>query len=209
MDFSRPLLAVTPTLDGDVLTALARAEEEFSGRELARLAGRGSAEGIRRAADRLTNQGIVSRRAAGGAHLYRLNRDHLAAGAVQELASVRGRLFDRLREQIGGWEQPARLALLFGSVARGQASAVSDIDLLVVRRSDCDPDSEPWRSQILDLRKRASAWTGNDTRVLEYGEDELSAAAVEPVLEEALRDGIELAGSRRTLRRLLNAPAVR
>src|ERR1700722_20195038 len=72
MDFGHPLMVVTPTLDGDVLAALARADAEFSGRELARHVGYGSTEGIRRAADRLVAQGVVSRRAAGAAHLYRL-----------------------------------------------------------------------------------------------------------------------------------------
>lgn len=197
-------MTVSPTLDGDVLAALARAEEEFTGRQLARLVGRGSAEGIRRAADRLAGQGVVSRRAAGAAHLYRLNRDHLAARWIEGLASLREQLIDHLREQIAGWEQPARVALLFGSVARGQASAASDIDVLVVRHDSCDPDSGPWRAQILALQQRAVALTGNDTRVLEYGAGELMGSVSDPVLDDALRDGIELYGSRRTLQRLLD-----
>jgi predicted nucleotidyltransferase len=96
---------------------------------------------------------------------------------------------------------------LFGSVARGQASAASDLDILVIRRRDCDADSDTWRAQLLELHRSATAWTGNDTRVLEYGEDDLSGARIEPVLEDALRDGIELLGSRRTLRMLVNAKA--
>lgn len=44
---------------------------------------------------------------------------------------------------------------------------------------------------------------GNDTRVLEYGEQELADTAEEPLLAEALREDIELSGSRRTLRRLI------
>lgn len=207
MDFDRPLLLVTPTLDGDVLAALARADEEFSGRELARRVGHGSPEGIRRAADRLATQGVLSRRAAGTAHLYRLNRDHLAAPWIEGLASLREQLIDRLRERVTGWEQSPRVVLLFGSAARGQAATTSDLDVLVVRCGDCDPDSEPWRGQLQALQHSATAWTGNDTRVLEYGEDELTGGPAEPVLEDALRDGIELYGSRRTLRRLIGSQA--
>jgi predicted nucleotidyltransferase len=208
MDYRRPLHVVTPTLDGDVLAALARADIELTGRELARQVGHGSPEGVRRAADRLVGQGTLLRRAAGAANLYRLNRDHLAAPWIEGLAGIREQLIERLRARLAGWEQPAKVALLFGSVARGEASADSDLDLLVVRGRGCGPDSDVWRSQLLDLSQSATAWTGNDARVLEYGEVELADAAGEPLLEEALRDGIELCGSRRTLRRLMR-PEVR
>jgi DNA-binding transcriptional ArsR family regulator len=206
MDFARSLAVVTPTLDGDVLAALSRAEEEFSGRELARHIGRGSPEGIRGAADRLVAQGVVTRRAAGTAHLYRLNRDHIASTWIEGLANLRGQLIDRLRDLLADWEQPPRVALLFGSVASGQATAASDLDILLVRRADCDPDSEPWQAQLIALGQRTTAWTGNDTRVLEYGEDELVG---EVVIENALRNGLELFGSRRSLRQLIHAGAER
>jgi hypothetical protein len=209
MDFRRPMMAVTPTLDGDVLVALARADAEFSGRELARHIGRGSPEGIRRAADRLVDQGVISRRSAGSAHLYRLNRRHLAAPWIEGLANLREQLIERLRDLLAGWEEPPLVAVLFGSVARGSATERSDLDMLVIRRAECDPDLPLWRAQLLDLWESTTAWTGNDTRVLEYGEAELPGDSVEPVLEDALRDGVELFGSRRTLRRLTGLPGAR
>ena len=122
---------------------------------------------------------------------------------------MREQLIDRLRETVAGWEQSPRVVLLFGSAARAQATTSSDLDLLVVRCRDCDPDSEPWQAQLSALQRSATAWTGNDTRVLEYGEDELTGGPAEPVLEDALRDGIELYGSRRTLRRLIGSQATR
>jgi predicted nucleotidyltransferase len=205
MDFGHPLMVVTPTLDGDVLGALARADAEFSGRELARRVGYGSTEGIRRAADRLVAQGVVSRRAAGAAHLYRLNREHLAAPWIEGLAGLRQQLIDRLRGLLANWDEPPRVVLLFGSVARGRATAASDLDVLVIRRSDCDPESDSWRAQLAGLQRLATAWTGNDTRVLEFGEGEVSGSEAKSVLEDALQEGIELLGSRRTLQRLIAA----
>src|SRR5579859_3021128 len=98
MDYRRTLLVITPTLDGDVLATLARGELELTGRELARQVRHGSTEGIRRAADRLVSQGVVSRRAVGGAHLYKLNREHLAAPFIEGLAGLRELLIARLRE---------------------------------------------------------------------------------------------------------------
>jgi predicted nucleotidyltransferase len=203
VDYRRALLAITPTLDGDVLAALARADTELSGRELARRIGRGSPEGIRRAADRLVAQGTLVRHSAGTAHLYRLNRDHLAAPYIEGLANLRVQLIERLRGRIGDWEQPPRVALLFGSVARGEATAASDLDLLIIRERTCDPDADPWRSQLLELQQQATAWTGNDTRLVEYGEDELAGSGEQRLFTDALRDGIELFGSRQVLKRLI------
>lgn len=205
MDFQRPLLVITPTLDGDVLAALARADVELTGRQLARHVGRGSPEGVRRAADRLVTQGSVRRRTAGAAHLYRLNREHLAAPYIEGLANLRAQLINQLRAAVGSWTQPPKLALLFGSVARGEATAESDLDLLVVRERGCDPDSDPWRTQLLAVQRLATSWTGNDTRVIEYGEEELVDALDERLLQEAMGDGVELFGARRSLRRALDS----
>jgi DNA-binding transcriptional ArsR family regulator len=201
MDFRRPLQVVTPTLDGDVLSVLARAEVEMTGRELQRVIGHGSHQGIRNAADRLAEQGVVSRRPAGNANLYQLNRDHVAASWIEGLASLPAQVLDRLRDAINSWEHPPVLAVLFGSVARGEATPQSDLDLLVVRAADREPDEPVWQEQISTLQADASAWTGNDARILEFGEQELADGEPQQVLSEAARDGIELYGPLRLLRR--------
>jgi predicted nucleotidyltransferase len=204
MDFSHPMRVVTPTLDGDVLTVLAGAEEEFSGRKIHRLLGHSSEPGVRKAVERLVDQGVVRRRRAGRAILYRLNRKHLAATHIEGLANLRMQLVQRLRDCIDGWEPLPRLALLFGSVARGEAGPGSDLDLLVVRSSHVREGAEAWQRQIAALELEAGDATGNDARILEYGERELADADVRPLVAEALRDGIELFGSRRSLPRSLN-----
>ncbi len=192
---------VTPTLDGDVLSVLARAEAEMTGRELQRVIGHGSHQGIRNAADRLAEQGVVSRRSAGNANLYQLNRDHVAASWIEGLASLPAQVLDRLRDAISRWEQLPTLVVLFGSVARGKATPQSDLDLLVVRPADCEPDEPVWQQQLSTLQVHASAWTGNDARVLEFGEQELTEGEPQQVLADAARDGIELYGALRLLRR--------
>jgi len=204
MDFSHPMRVVTPTLDGDVLTVLAGAEEEFSGRRIHRLLGHSSEPGVRKAVERLVDQGVVHRRRAGRAMLYRLNRRHLAATHIEGLASLRMQLVQHLRDCIDGWDPLPRLALLFGSVARGEAGPASDLDLLVVRRSDVREGAEAWQRQLAALELEAGDATGNDARILEYGERELADADVRPLVAEALRGGIELFGSRRSLPRSPN-----
>lgn len=209
MDFRRPLQVVTPTLDGDVLSALAGAEAEMTGRELQRVIGHGSHQGIRNAAERLAEQGVVSRRSAGNANLYWLNRDHVAASWIEGLARLPAQLLDRLRGAIDGWTQPPALVVLFGSVARGEATPQSDLDLLVVRRADCEPDGPVWQEQLSTLQARASAWTGNDARILELGEQELADGELQQVLADAARDGIDLYGTLRLLRRGSKAQTTR
>jgi len=197
-----PFRVVTPTLDGDVLRVLAEAEASLTGREINRRVGHSSHEGVRLALDRLAGQGIVGRTRAGTAILYRLNRDHLAAPWIEGLASLRLQLIDRLRTALEGWAIRPSLAVLFGSFARGDAGRESDLDLLLVRPHGCDTDDATWRDQVASLEAAASAWTGNDARVLEYGEAEARRLGrSEPVLAEAASEGVELAGSLGTLRR--------
>src|SRR4051812_28639181 len=140
MDFRRPLSTVTPTLDGDVLVVLAGVDAELTGREVHRLANRGSEHGIRKVLDRLVDEGVVNRRPAGSAKLYRLNREHLAAPAIEALAGMRRELLRRMRDAATAWEITPAGVVLFGSFARGEASRESDVDILVVRPAQVDAD---------------------------------------------------------------------
>jgi predicted nucleotidyltransferase len=204
MDFQRPLRAVTPTLDGDVLAVLAGADAEFTGRQVHGLVAHGSERGVRNALDRLAAQGVALRRRAGRANLYRLNPDHLATPWVRGLAAMRAQLVARLEETVASWEIQPTVAVLFGSVARREATAESDLDLLVVRPLGVPADSPVWEAQVGELERAASAWTGNDARVLDLGEHELADAGGRPrsVVRDAARDGIAFFGSVRDLTRI-------
>ncbi len=203
MDFAHPLHVVSPTLDGDVLIVLAGAEDEFSGRRIHRLVGHGSEPGVRKAAERLVAQGIVLRRQAGRANLYRLNRQHVSAEAIELLVEARSQLIARLQEAIGSWEVVPRCAAVFGSVARGQAGPDSDLDLLVIRASQVGEEDATWQGQLGSLQRSATAWTGNDARIVELGERELAQA--EPLLAEVIEEGIALFGSLGALRDAIGA----
>jgi predicted nucleotidyltransferase len=204
VDFRRPLRVITPTLDGDVLAALAGGEIEVSGRELHRLVGHSSEEGVRKAADRLVRQGIVKERLMGRTRLYALNREHLAAEPVQHLASLRAQLIERLRQEIAGWDVPAAAAVLFGSVSRKTASETSDVDILMVRARTVGTEDIAWREQLERLSRDVASWTGNDARIIEFSETELLTRSP-PVALEALSDGIDLLRGRQLLRRLKQA----
>lgn len=196
VDLARPYASITPTLEGDVLTVLARTTGSLSGREIARLAPRGSQRGILSALERLVDQGVVVCADAGSSFQYRLNREHLAAPAVEVLMGMRAALWDRLRTAIAAWDPLAVHASAFGSAARGDGGAAGDIDLLLVRPRDLDAEDPAWREQVAELGDRVLRWTGNHAGIAELAASDLPALAVErPELADNLRsDAITLAG---------------
>lgn len=194
MELSRPFATVTPTLDGDVLAVLAGHDGIFTSGQLHRVLTRFSEEGIRKVLQRLTRQGVVVSERVGPAYGYRLNRDHLAAEPIIALAGLQNTLLDRLERQLAGWAVPAVYAAVFGSAARGTDTTDSDLDLLLVRADDA-PEAA-WEAQVGALTAAVTAWTGNDTRPLEYTVSQLTAARSELVLRDVARDGLTVAGSR-------------
>ncbi len=202
MNLSHPLELISHPLDGRILEVLAGAHAAFTGRQVHALLKAGSHRGVQLGLDRLRRQGIITAEPAGRAILYRLNADHLAAVHVDALAHLRHELVRRLRSEFEGWNPRPRAAYLFGSTARRDSTADSDVDLFLVQPRDIgDPDSPDWRNQVDALSRRVSAWTGNDTRVAEFGEDEVrSAASTDPLLASIRDDGINLAGDESVLR---------
>lgn len=204
MELNRPLATVTPTLDGDVLAVLAQHEEAFTTGQLHRVLDRHSAEGIRKVLLRLTRQGVVLSHRVGNAYSYQLNRQHLAAGPIVELARLPQTLLKRLEDRLEIWAFPPTYAAVFGSAARGAMTEYSDLDLLLVRADDTPIDI--WEEQVGDLVADVSRWTGNDTRPLEYTVSELTAARDELVLRDVLNEGLTVAGRHAWLSRALRQP---
>lgn len=208
MDLTRPLAVVTPTVDGDVLAALVLADAWFTPRRLQTSIGRHSEDGVRRALRRLVSQGIVDDQAAGNAVLYRLNRLHLAAVPIAELANLWSTFLRRTAKALESWPVQPKVAALFGSAARGTMTAESDIDVFLVEPGDGpragDRDDPRWRSQVLELEQEASRWTGNDVRVLTMTEGHVRAhVADEPVLLDIVSEGVCIDGDFDWLRRMV------
>jgi len=197
MDIAHPYKAVCPTLDSGVLSVLAGTSRPLTGREVARLLGKRSHGGALNALNRLAEQGLVDREEAGRALLFTLNRDHLAAPAVDVLAGMRGELFRRLRSTIGSWELAPVHVSVFGSAARGEGDAGSDIDLFVVRPGEVDGEDPAWRSELDLLARQVQRWTGNRAGIAEVGEAELARLRKDepPIVAELRSDAITVAGA--------------
>jgi predicted nucleotidyltransferase len=197
MNLSRPWALIRSPIDMEVLLVLRGTTRPLTGREVARLVRAGSQPAVNAALRRLTDEGLLHAQEAGNAYLYTLNREHLAAPALEQLAGIRMELDRRLRAEIAEWDIAPDHASLFGSAARGDGDTRSDIDLFVVRPAQVPEDDSRWRAQLERLSNRVYAWTGNH-----LGLSEVSAADIRklrrerpPVVEELRRDAITLAGA--------------
>jgi predicted nucleotidyltransferase len=197
MDLSQPYAAVCPSLEGPVLDVLAHTTRPLTGREVARLARRGSERGVRLVLHRLVAHGLVTAQEAGPASLFVLNRDHIAASVVEGLMRLRAELIERIRREIEGWEsQPAHVSV-FGSAARGDGNTGSDVDLLIVR-PDAVPEDDPrWREQLHLLAEKIERWSGNHASLHELSPAQLKAAVRrrEPIVASLSEQSIALAGA--------------
>ena len=87
--------------------------------------------------------------------------------------------------------------IVFGSFARREADRTSDIDVVIVRPDEVNPDDDAWTEGIDRWRRDARAVTGNDVEVIEIG----LTTAVEKlsdggqVWEEIARDGVAIFGA--------------
>jgi predicted nucleotidyltransferase len=191
MDVALPITTVVPSLDGPVLAALAATTTPLGLADVHVRAGRGSKSGVRSVLLRLVHQGLVLEVPGG----YLLNRDHLAAPAVQLLAGLHGELADRIRTAVTEWHAPPTLVGLFGSAARRDGDADSDIDVLVVAE---DPELD---DRVDGLAEQIRRWTGNRAQVLGRTSADIAALqrADEPILAEWARDLVVIAGSRAAL----------
>lgn len=195
MLLQRPFAAVTPTLDGPVLQVLAGADSRFSVSQVTALVGDASSAGVRKALNRLVDQGLVKREGDGVAYLYQLNRDHLLAGPVLEIARAWETLRERAAAHASTWVVAPRLLALFGSSARGKMHPDSDLDVLAVG----DEPDDRWLDDLGRLCEEMTAWTGNDARPLVLTPEEL-ASDHEPVVAEIGRDARVLFGDATLLR---------
>jgi hypothetical protein len=199
MDLGRPFSVVTPTVDGDVLLVLAGADRAFTPPEVHRLLGERSESGVRKALDRLADQGVVERARVGRAKTYRLDEHHLAHPHLVALARLKDELVDRLREDLAAWTPAPPYAALFGSAVQGGMRPDSDIDVFVVRPDEVPPEDGGWRAQVDALEAKASRWTGNDVRTLELSASEVRAALAEGnnrAMDDIRTGGVRLVGPR-------------
>ena len=191
MRLAHPISSVIPSAEGVVLEVLAGTTEPLSLTRVRNLASDVSLSGARKALLRLVRSGVV-RQVPGG---YLLNRDHLAAGAVTELAGMRGEFLSRIRAHVDDWHEVPLLVGVFGSLARRQGGDDSDIDILVVTESaDCGDLSGGLASAV-------ERWTGNPGHVVALTPDDIGRLkrVDDPILISWAKELIVVSGDRNVL----------
>lgn len=196
MDLKSPISTVVPSLDGPVLLVLAQAEEGLSGRQIHKLAGSGSVAGVRLVLQRLAATGLVHVDDLGNSLLYRLNRKHLLAPIVDQLADLRSTLIDRLADEISAWRIPPVHAGVYGAIARGDGDLDSDVDLLLIRPDSHEFVDVLWEEQVGRLMQTVVDLTGNPAHVFELSRTELAGHldTEDPILNDWIRPSIQLTG---------------
>jgi len=123
--------------------------------------------------------------------MVELNRGHLAAAPLLALAGLRGELVRRLRARLSSWSD-IRGAWLFGSVARGDASGDSDVDVLIVAD---DLTSSDLHERLAQLHADVQMWTGNVLQIVEHTPQSWGALkrTNSPLSTEIRYDGVQLA----------------
>jgi predicted nucleotidyltransferase len=184
MDFSQTFGGIITGPRGAVLSALLGTGAPLSGRQLHRLvADRASLTSVQKELRELTALGIVESDTIGASGVHTINEGHALVGPLREMADP----FATLRRVVAESASGAQAVLLFGSVARGEATARSDIDLAVIA-----PDDWDGRHTLQEAVERAF---GNPCDVLVLDEDRYFSHA-EPVAAEIRADGIVLHGEK-------------
>lgn len=114
---------------------------------------------------------------------------------MQALTSLDCELEWRITDLVRTWAlQPASLAI-FGSGARGDGSADSDIDLLLIEPTVASCP-ETWTSQTHDLAEAIEKWTGNRVQIYALDQAALRAhiSRGEPIVTQWRKEAKTLVG---------------
>ena len=195
MDFVRPIEALIPGVQGRVLAVLAETTAELNLRTVARLSGVSLAQASR-VLPGLVELGLVDRREVPPSSLFRLVPAHIAAGPLVALARGRDGLIEEMGKAASALSVAPESVIVFGSFARGEADAESDIDTVFVRPVGVDESGEAWPDSVEQWRSRIRRVSGNPVEVLEVGSEDIGArlSSRQPVWRDIRREGIVVHG---------------
>jgi hypothetical protein len=190
VDFVRPIEAIVPGAQGQILAVVAETTAELDLRTIARLAGVSQAQASR-VLPRLVELGVVERREVPLASLFRMVPEHVASRALLALGRSTDAVLDEIGRLAAALPHPPVSAIVFGSFARREAGRDSDIDVVVVRPADIDEDDDAWAEPLHAWRRRVRRLTGNAVEVLEVRVEDAAtkAAGRSQVWADIRRDG--------------------
>ncbi len=133
---SRPNLSIAEALFGKAQRAVlallfGQPERAFYLREVVEAAGTGVSQ-VQKELDNLTRAGLVMREPRGNQVWFRANPASPVFAELKSLAAKTFGIADLVRDALRPFSKKIVAAFIYGSVARGEHDAASDIDLLVV-----------------------------------------------------------------------------
>ncbi|MDY0912842.1 nucleotidyltransferase domain-containing protein [Rathayibacter festucae] len=164
MELSRVGADLFGVADAAVLRTLAIQGRAVSGREIARLAELNQSS-ARRALLRWVETGLVSATTSSHATLYTINRAHLLWPPIEAVLAAPSRLEREIAALVEAHAADGTTAAIFGSVARRDSTASSDVDIVLVSPDDADPSQR--EGLVDDLRALVSSSTGNDAHLVD------------------------------------------
>lgn len=174
MDFVRPVEALIPGAQGRLLAVLARVEAELPVTTVAELAGVGRTQASTILGE-LAALGVISRKEVGRTVLVSLDRASAAGRLVGRLARLRTEVLEEIGVMARRLEPMPASVAVFGSFARGDAGADSDIDILIVR--PLDVDEAKWADALIEFAGAVTQLAGNRAQLHEVEVEELSRRA--------------------------------
>jgi predicted nucleotidyltransferase len=118
------------------------------------------------------------------------------SGAIQDLLEAPRTVSSIIETTVSTWRIPPVSIAMFGSAARREASADSDVDLLVVRAATVADDDPAWSEAVGSLARQVERSTGNRAHIVELSEPELRNAVLrdEPLIESLRTEARTIVG---------------
>lgn len=187
MNFGEPFGGIISGARGAVLAVLLRTGTPLTGRQIHGLIS--DAHGLSStqvALKSLTQMGLVDSQTIGRAGVHLINEQHSSIAPLRALVDPIAALESAVHEVI---DSSVKAVILFGSIARAEATSTSDIDLAIIASSTWDD-----RVKLQDTIKQR---LGNNCDILVFTEAEFThlSAKGEPVVADIIRDGVALIGS--------------
>lgn len=198
MKLQNPFTAICSDADAAVLLALGRAPVELTAQQVYGLATGPSLSSVRRSLERLAQGGVIHERVLGQARGYSLNRQHLLAGPIQDIAHATAELHFRIAQCVEAWTVGVAGCVLFGSAARGEMEDSSDIDLLIL--VDNESAAMKVESGVYELSRQVEAWTGASANVVVWTADQDNPGAI---LDNIVDEGKTIYGDPQQVRGIL------
>jgi predicted nucleotidyltransferase len=173
VDYTRPVQTLIPGAQGLILGVLAETTAQLNLTTVSRLAGVSLAQASR-VLPELVHLGLVERVEAPPSALFRLMDENLVGRLVRSMTDLRYLALRTVGDCSAQQKLRPELVIVFGSFARGDTDADSDLDVVIVRPADINDADATWSESIVTLNQELARALGNPVNILEVGAHELA-----------------------------------